>query len=223
MYEIKVLESKDFDEVSKSDPRYSYVDDTNLGFSDRVKGVAYVRDSKIHDLNKYLINHELEELIDEHSDHEDPNGIRHKKGNFWANLFDPAGTFHQGNMFGIGHNEGKAGIGELIKPYAGAIGTALGGPVGGAIGTGLGAFMPQGKVKNDSGMEQGAMPSMGSLFSQFSLPGSQSSGANVPDTLSPGANITSSLNQGIDGNSMGLTPEQLKMMRSGNYGGRYTF
>ena len=80
MYEIKVLDSKDFDNISKSDSRYSYVDDTNFGFSDREKSIAYVRDTKIHDLNKYLINHELEELIDEHSDHEDPNGIRHKKG-----------------------------------------------------------------------------------------------------------------------------------------------
>ena len=39
MYEIKVLSSDEFDKVSKSDPRYSYVDDSNMGFADRQKGV----------------------------------------------------------------------------------------------------------------------------------------------------------------------------------------
>ena len=81
MYEIKVLNSNDFDKVAKSDPRYEYVDESNLGFADRMKGVCYVRDTKIHDLNKYLIDHELEELEQDESTHEDPNGIRHKK--FW--------------------------------------------------------------------------------------------------------------------------------------------
>src|SRR3990167_10074656 len=81
MYEIKVLSNEDFDQVAQSDPRYSYVDGTNLGFADREKGVAYVRQTGVHDLNKYLISHELEELEQDESTHEDPNGIRHKK--FW--------------------------------------------------------------------------------------------------------------------------------------------
>ena len=87
MYEIKVLDSKEFDEVAKSDPRYEYVDENNLGFADRLKGIAYVRQTHIHDLNKYLINHELEELEEDHSTHEDPNGIRHKK--FFKDFFLP--------------------------------------------------------------------------------------------------------------------------------------
>src|SRR3990167_10632347 len=81
MYEIKVLNSNDFDKVAKSDSRYEYVDESNLGFADRLKSVCYVRDTKVHDLNKYLIDHELEELEQDESTHEDPNGIRHKK--FW--------------------------------------------------------------------------------------------------------------------------------------------
>jgi len=87
MYEIKVLRSDEFDQVAKSDPRYSYVDDSNLGFADRERGTAYVRDTAIHDLNKYLINHELEELDSDESTHEDPNGIRHKK--FFKDLVLP--------------------------------------------------------------------------------------------------------------------------------------
>ena len=80
MYEIKVLDSKEFDELKHTDPRYSYVDETNLGFADREKGTAYVRQTHVHELNKYLISHELEELEQDESTHEDPNGIRHKKG-----------------------------------------------------------------------------------------------------------------------------------------------
>ena len=77
----------DFDKVARSDKRYSYVDENNLGFADRVKGVAYVRQTGVHDLNKYLISHELEELEQDESTHEDPNGIRHKK--FFKQLFLP--------------------------------------------------------------------------------------------------------------------------------------
>lgn len=87
-YEIKVLSSDEFDEVARSDPRYEYVDDSNMGFADRDRGLAFVRDSNIHDLNKYLIEHELEELESDESTHEDPNGIRHKK--FFKDLFLPA-------------------------------------------------------------------------------------------------------------------------------------
>src|SRR3990167_1675901 len=91
MYEIKVLSNEDFDQVAQSDPRYSYVDGTNLGFADREKGVAYVRQTGIHDLNKYLISHELEELEQDKSTHEDPNGIRHKK--FFKDFFLPLISF----------------------------------------------------------------------------------------------------------------------------------
>src|SRR3990167_11153387 len=97
MYEIKVLSSDEFDEVAKSDARYSYVDDSNMGFADRQKGVAYVRGTNIHDLNKYLINHELEELEEDESTHEDPNGIRHKK--FFKDIFAPL-TYNPGGVFG---------------------------------------------------------------------------------------------------------------------------
>ena len=78
-FTIKVLDSKEFDEVAKSDPRYEFVDENNLGFADREKGLAFVRQTNVHELNKFLINHELEELESDESTHEDPNGIRHKK------------------------------------------------------------------------------------------------------------------------------------------------
>lgn len=97
MYEIKVLDSEQFDSVAKSDPRYSYVDGSNMGFADREKGVAYVRNSHVHDLNKYLINHELEEMVEDSSEHEDANGIRHKK--FFKETV-PFFSYNPGHIFG---------------------------------------------------------------------------------------------------------------------------
>ena len=133
MYEIKVLDSKQFDEVARSDSRYSYVDSDNMGFADRVKGVAYVRQTHLHELNKYLISHELEELESDESTHEDPNGIRHKKGKkFFKDFLAPALTF------GIVQPEapkraaaqtfqgGQQTPGDVLTPFGGVGGGPLG-------------------------------------------------------------------------------------------------
>ena len=122
MYEIKVLDSKEFDQLRDTDSRYSYVDESNLGFADRQKGVAYVRQTHLHELNKYLISHELEELEEEMSHHEDPNGIRHKKG---PKIFK-----------------------DLILPAL--KGFVTGGPLGAAQGAGGGFFDYQNRVAQNS-------------------------------------------------------------------------
>jgi hypothetical protein len=87
MYQIKVLSDKEFRDIARSDKRYSNVDDSNLGFADPEKRTAYVRQSSWPDLNKYLINHEFEHLIEEEGTDEDENGIRHKK--FFKEIFMP--------------------------------------------------------------------------------------------------------------------------------------
>jgi hypothetical protein len=79
MYHIKVLSDKEFKKVSQSDKRYKNVDDDNLGFADPEKKIAYVRHTAWPDLNKYLVNHEFEHLIEEEGTDEDEYGIRHKK------------------------------------------------------------------------------------------------------------------------------------------------
>jgi hypothetical protein len=76
MYEIKVLSNQDFDNLPRSITRGSDIS-LSLGFADPRTGRAYVRYTGIPELEKYLINHELEELESEMSDHEDENGIRH--------------------------------------------------------------------------------------------------------------------------------------------------
>ena len=72
MYEIKVLSNDEFDSLPYEDTRGSDISDS-LGFANKFIGKAYVRQTGIHDLNKYLISHELEELESDESTHEDPN------------------------------------------------------------------------------------------------------------------------------------------------------
>ena len=90
MYEIKVLDNKTFDSLPVSETRGSEISDS-LGFANRFTGKAYVRYVGIPELQKYLINHELEELEADKSTHEDENGIRHKK--FWKDFLRPVLTF----------------------------------------------------------------------------------------------------------------------------------
>lgn len=78
MYKINVLSSEDFDGLGNDVTRGSDISDS-LGFADPQTGNAYVRYTGIDELNKYLIEHELEELQNSDSTHEDENGIRHKK------------------------------------------------------------------------------------------------------------------------------------------------
>ncbi|MBU2052576.1 hypothetical protein KKH13_05205 [Patescibacteria group bacterium] len=121
MYSVKILNDNDFDKISKSDVRYSHVDESNMGFADRVKGVAYVRYSAWPELNRFLVNHELEELESDESVHEDEYGIRHKK--FFKELFLPLlktiGLGLLGDSGAFGSAIGS-GIGTLLSKPSGS-------------------------------------------------------------------------------------------------------
>ena len=86
MYEIKVLSNDEFDRLPQSITRGAEISDS-LGFADKRTGKAYVRYTSHPDLQKYLINHEFEELEADYSTHEDEFGIRHKK--FWKDILAP--------------------------------------------------------------------------------------------------------------------------------------
>lgn len=79
MYQINILTNKEFDKVAKSNPRYKHVDQDNLGFADPIEKKAYIRHTAYPELNKYLIDHEFEHLLEEKGTDEDDMGIRHKK------------------------------------------------------------------------------------------------------------------------------------------------
>src|SRR3990167_10231951 len=72
MYTIKILANDRFDELPYKDAEVS------LGLADPKKNTAYVRYTAWPELNKYLIDHEFEHLIEDvPTDEED--GIRYKK------------------------------------------------------------------------------------------------------------------------------------------------
>ena len=75
MYNIQILSDQDFDALPYPDTEVS------LGIADPKTNTAYVRYTEHEDLNKYLVNHELEHLIEgqggKHSDHY-RNGVYYK-------------------------------------------------------------------------------------------------------------------------------------------------
>jgi len=122
MYTIKVLSDKEFDNLPQTVTRGSDISDS-LGFANPFRGEAFVRYTGHPELQKYLIDHEFEELVEGHEGHEDENGIRHKK-------------FRQ--VIG--------GLAPIVAPILGAaipglgpvLGSALGGAAGGALRGGIG-------------------------------------------------------------------------------------
>ena len=217
MYEIKVLSSDEFDQVAKSDPRYEYVDDSNMGFADRQKGIAYVRGTHIHDLNKYLISHELEELELDESTHEDPNGIRHKK--FFKQFFLPLLTAGASLI---------PGIGPILSTVLGAVTqprpqTSVAAPQQQSFSQP--SFQQQAQAQPQSVSPQtptSITPSGGGPLGQFSIPGAAS--GNIPSAI--GGNVAPILgNQAFQnplqkvGGLLNPDDEQSK----GFYSGRLTF
>lgn len=77
MYRIHILTNDEFDSLGSDATRGSDVSHS-LGFANKFTGDAYVRSTACGELNRYLISHELDELINHDSAHEDINGIRHK-------------------------------------------------------------------------------------------------------------------------------------------------
>lgn len=209
MYEIKVLSDKEFFEVAKSDKRYSYVDETNLGFADALKGKAYVRHTSHPELQKYLINHELEELIEAHEGHEDANGIRHKKlGNIFRAIFNPInipipglhnkdkGVFNVGQSSSAKQAEAESQAQQQAQQEQQQMAQMFG------------SYSPQGATSGVSGASGSPLNLFGS--------GSYAPG-NVPDAAS------GSYTPGFLGQSAEQLPDYLKQQKFGAEDGRIVF
>lgn len=92
VYEIKFLSSNDFDNLPVSETRGSDVSDS-LGFYNPFTNRIFIRYSAYPQLNKYLLDHEFEHLIEDEPTDADRNGIRHKKGKkFFKEIFAPLFT-----------------------------------------------------------------------------------------------------------------------------------
>jgi len=140
-----VVTDKEFQRIVDSDDRYSYVNQDNLGFADPDKGVAYVRRTAHGDLDKYLVNHEFEHLLNpEDKADRDSNGIYHKKIFKEAILpaiglvAPPAVPFLPKESAKITRKWMPKEIPDAAQFVGSAVGYGLGGPVGAAAGGGLG-------------------------------------------------------------------------------------
>lgn len=86
-YEIKFLRNEDFEALPNEVTRGANIKDS-LGFYNPYIKKAYIRDTGYSEVNKYLMDHEAEHMIEEHATDEDEFGIRHKKKGGFAKFFD---------------------------------------------------------------------------------------------------------------------------------------
>lgn len=111
VYEIKFLSSKDFDKLPVAETAGSDISDS-LGFYNPHTNRVFIRHTAIPELDKYLLEHEFEHLLEEHPTDADENGIRHKKKKGFASIFNflPA-------VRAI--NAAKSGdVTDLVHPFA---------------------------------------------------------------------------------------------------------
>lgn len=208
MYEIHILNNEEFNGLEESVTRGSDISDS-LGFADPKTQKAYVRYSEVQELQKYLIDHEMDELVQSSSGHEDEHGIRHKKfrqaaGNIGAVALPILGNAIAPGIGGvIGGAAGgalKGGIGGEKKSVGGAL---KGGAIG--AGAGLGANMLTGNMGMSSGsgfssflpnLKQGAGSLLGlkNIGSNLGNLGGKITGMfGGGGALPKGANITSTM------------------------------
>ena len=156
-YKVQIVSEKEWTRLLHSDPRYRHGTDS-LGFADPVKRVGYVRDTAHAALNRYLLNHEFEHLVEEKGTDEDEFGIRHKRGSSigrvlgalaaaFAVPFTGGGSLipfalAQASGQALGSTIGGAATGEralgktALQGAASGLGTGAGAGVGGALGLG---------------------------------------------------------------------------------------
>ena len=131
-YQIQILSDEEFEALPYDEVGMS------LGLADTKTNTAYVRYVANDELQKYLINHELEHLIGDDRDevHHDGRGVYYKGfGNIFSAIGQGAGNIASGigSAAGqIGQNVGRSiggaasSIGSGISNLAGSLGKAVG-------------------------------------------------------------------------------------------------
>lgn len=72
-FTAQILTSEEFDSLP-----YRNISDS-LGIADVQKGLVFVRDTGVHELNMETLQHEIDHLVEKYATDEDEDGIRHKK------------------------------------------------------------------------------------------------------------------------------------------------
>lgn len=133
-FDIKFLSNEDFDNMPILDRLGEDVSDS-FGIYNPYTGQIRIRDTGFWETNQYLLEHELEHVVEEHATDMGPNGLRHKKGKkffkeIFAPLFLPA-------IAPLINGTGAKGYGEMLK--GAGTGFFTGGPIGAVVGGTLGS------------------------------------------------------------------------------------
>lgn len=227
-YTVKVLSSGDFDNLGYEHTRGADISGS-VGFADALNNRAYVRDTGVEQLNKYLVNHEFEHLLEEEGTDEDSDvpGIRHK---FWIPLLIAAASAAASTA--VKSQQDKQKSPDTLDTGAfGKVAEAVSPMVGEKIGTQLvtsKATQPQVSspqtINVGQPQQQPRLTELAQNISHVSQPGAATSPLNLfgsgTSTASPRtSDFQPGLNSGIGG---GLTPQQLEKQK-GQYAGRLVF
>lgn len=229
-YTVKVMSSEDFDSLGYEATRGADISGS-LGFADAINKRAFVRDTGVNQLNKYLVNHEFEHLLEEEGTDEDSEvpGIRHK---FWIPLLIAAASAAGTAAVKSQQDKGQERSPDTLDTGAfGKVAEAVAPIAGEAIGNKL--VTPKAETQQISSPQvsipqvsqpQSRMTELAQNAVSVSQPGAATSPLNLfgsgTSVASPRAfDFQPGLNSGIGG---GLTPEQ-KERQKGQYAGRLTF
>ena len=186
VYDIKFLSNEDFDNLPKTETNGSDISDS-LGFYNPFTNRIFIRHTAYPDLNKYLLDHEFEHLLEDNPTDADENGIRHKKGKkFFKNILLPLFTGFDGETgkfspFGILGNTSKkeepAPVQEQPQPTFGSSFGNLGfGSQGGSeapkFGTPTSPFSDQQSSQGafNQGLNQQTINPLADPYKQFGAP-----------------------------------------------------
>src|SRR3990167_7717627 len=181
--EVKIVTEKEWNSLVSAGKACAHVDEESMGFADAGKGKAYVRQTYWPELNKYLIQHEFEHLLEEKGTDECVHGVRHKK--FFKELLAPIALPLIGGLIGgpLG-----AGFGTLGSVAGAGLGAAAGGAGAAAIRGGN-----VGRSALTSGLlgagAQALSPAIGKAFSRFGASSPQAA-AQATQATAPGVGGT---------------------------------
>ena len=231
VYEIKFLGSKDFDKLPKSETAGSDISDS-MGFYNPHTNRVFIRHTAIPELDKYLLEHEFDHLLEKEATDEDENGIRHKKkggfGQFLRVLVNPTNTRGAIGLGTADRSKGSFGIGKPTDTSGGAkLGNAFSGNwlVGGSLQKQQKA---QEEAEANARLEAEDRSKMEQFYSSFGGYGQNQGGEGkqaFASSTSPlsGQNSTGpGLNQGL--NQQSINPLSDPYARYGQQAGRtYNF
>lgn len=172
MYQVKVLSDKEFDSLPYPEM------ETSLGVADPKTGTAYVRYTGLDAVDKYLVSHELEHLIDghggEHSDHY-RNGVYYKGFGETLQAVAPALAFIP--YLGVGGSMIASGVGGKLSEKEAKKRAGMGSFTGGMFGDAPNRLF---QGMHDSGM-MGERQQPGSPMEQFK--------PQAPNIVTPGGGL----------------------------------